>query len=370
MPTTKTRAPKSAFQAPPEGGSLLVHRKGAVAPAEDEKGYADTRYVEYINSERTVAVVSQYRGYAVVAKTDLTAEQVLDAESYTMTNEGYAETRAQGVWVIVKDDLGNKTGARRTADALLTQIQDVQNPVVVSLDGKYAPALTIARTKWEGEHDYYAEGKRRTALFDIAKDAGVDIDLLDLAVKEDRLVWSTAPMAPKSVIVVVEETVSGVLSERLVDEIVLASGEVEGLGRIKHTGSVGEYLLVRRERQMKYAVKEIVDRKERLVKALQDLQGRTERLLEEVAKGDVVGRGFHDSLNLARETETAQAAASAYAAAVVNADLPGEFSLSLRNGTFADDEDRYGGTWAETRKALEALAALNGMSLKDDGSLY
>lgn len=367
MPATKTRT-RSPFQAA-NFGSILVHRTGAaVAPSEADN--VSTCYVEYANAEQTIVVMSDYRDYSIAVRTDLTVDQVLSTESY-LRQEGYENTLARGVWIVVQDRIGSKTRARAAAEVFLTEVQDVEHPVVVTLDGKHGPALTIALQEAEKQaarYGYRTEDRdnsaRREALRDLAKEAKVNVALLALAVKEDRLIWSTPPVAPKQVMVVVNETETGVLSERLVDEIVLATGEVEGLGRIVHQGSVGEHLLARRGRHQAYAVREILERREALGKALQEIKARADRLLEELADGGLPGRGFHDTLNLGREVEQAQSAATSYAAAVVNADLPEAYNLRLRKGEFHDEEERYGSVYADTRRALEALSALNGLDIK------
>lgn len=364
---TKTRSP---FQAPAESiTSLAVLTDSTLAP-EEKVGYVDSRYVEYINGEGTIAVIGGggYRSssYVLAVKTTLAPEDVYDPESYLFTNDGYTKTRAQGVWFALNRGAGAKTAARKLAEDLLAKVCDVSDPLRVEIDGKFAPALTIARAKWEAESDYRRDEARYSALAEIATQARVSQTLLALAVKEDRLIWSTPPVAPKQVLVTVLETVSGNLTERMVDEIVLATREVEGLGRIVHQGGVSEFLVVRRTRQQKWAVREILQNRENVTKTLNDVRSRVDTLLASLDKGETLGRGMYDTLRLADDMEKAQAAASAYAAAVVSADLPGDYALSLRKGEFLDEDRRYGYLGADVRRALEALAALNGMPLGDN----
>lgn len=366
---TKTRT-RSPFQAADDFGQVLVTRS-AIAPAEDDKGYADTRYTEFVNAERTIAVISNYRDYNLALRTTLTPEQVLDAESQYLTQDGYADTRARGVWVLIDtgrySGISSKTAARKQAEALLAQIQDVNDPTTVSLDGKFGPALTIALKKVEQASEYRQDEERTSAVGDIAKEAGVNALLLAQAIKEDRLVWSTPPVAPAQVLVVVKDSTTGVLSERLVDEIVLATQEVEGLGRIVHKGNVTEYLLVRRERQQKASISAILTAREAVNERLNNVKQRTETLLEEVANGQRVGSGFRDHLRLAEEVEYAQNAATIYNAAILASDLPQAFLEALLRDEYSEDKDeRYRYVNSDIRSACKALAALNGMSLDRD----
>lgn len=378
MATTKTK-PRSPMQAPPaENGDMAIyvlHRSSPSTAPEEKVAYLSRSYVEFLNAERTVAVVGNYSSYDVVLKTDLALADVLDADSDEMTRQDqpdsnyYARLRANGVWFPALTDISSKTRAREAAAAMLAEIQDVEHPLNVALDGTFAPALTIALKKVDAEPDYRRDDKRVYALADIAQKAKVNQRLLALAIKEDRLVWATPPVAPKQVMVVVEEDATGVLTERLVDEIVLADGQVEGLGRIVHQGSVTEHLLKRRERLQRNSVAEIIRMRAEVEERLQGISDRAVNLLADLNKGQVIGRGFHDTLRLGDDVERAQQAATAYAAAVQSADLPQAFLESLIKGEFIEDST-YGWERKHSRKALEALSALNGMPLRDADGYY
>lgn len=378
MATTKTK-PRSPMQAPPaENGDMAIyvlHRSSPSTAPEEKVAYLSRSYVEFLNAERTVAVVGNYSSYDVVLKTDLALADVLDADSDEMTRQDqpdsnyYARLRANGVWFPALTDISSKTRAREAAAAMLAEIQDVEHPLNVALDGTFAPALTIALKKVDAEPDYRRDDKRVYALADIAQKAKVNQRLLALAIKEDRLVWATPPVAPKQVMVVVEEDATGVLTERLVDEIVLADRQVEGLGRIVHQGSITEHLLKARERHQRNAVTEIIRLRAEVEERLQGISDRAVNLLADLNKGQVIGRGFHDTLRLGDDVERAQQAATAYAAAVQSADLPQAFLESLIKGEFIEDST-YGWERKHSRKALEALSALNGMPLRDADGYY
>lgn len=364
MTATKTRKPRSPFQADDAFGAILVNRKGARVLTAADKGYIDTRYVEYINAERTIAVVGYSRDYAVVAKTDLAPTDVLDVDNYYL-GEGYEEIRARGVWAPVASGIGSKTHARTVAEYVLAGVQDVEHPFAVALDGKHAPALTIASQQWANE-TWRQDDARHRALADLATETGIYPSILVLAVKEDRLTWSTPPVAPKQVLVTVYETETANLSERMVDEVVLATREVVGLGRIVHEGGVSEFLVLKRQRDQRNAVRAILTARHEVTEALASVQQRTEALLASLAKGEHLGRGFRDGIRLAEEAERAQSAASNYTAAILRSDLPEAFLGALMRDEYSDQDAHYRYVEQDIRAATKALAALTGMEIETD----
>jgi hypothetical protein len=364
MSATKTKT-RSPLQPVEDFGSVLVVTGSTLAP-ENAYSHGDTRYVEFVNAERTVAVVSNNgSGYAVAVKTDLAVEQVLDPGSYVMTHDGYANTRANGIWYLIKDSGDrSKVRTRTSAEALLAKIQDVEHPLNVSLDGSFAPALAIVQNKVATEPDWRQSEALYRGLFDLEKVVGVDRDLLFLAVKEDRLTWSTPPVAPKQYLVVVHDEQTGTLTERVVDEVVKATGYVAEGQRIVHEGSVAEFLLVRRDRKMVWAIREIHDARSSLDKALASVTAKVESMQEDLNKGSLVTqRGFAGKIHLADAVEEAQAAATRLTDLVNAADLPWTFKERLIAGEFKQT-GRYTSGRYDDDAAAEALAALNGMDLK------
>lgn len=365
---TATRI-RSTFQPPAEDQVqtfyALSRGEATTGPAEPQS-YASREHVEFINAEQTVAVVSGYsRGsYKIFVRTPLALTDYFAADADALTDEAsyYATLRNNGLWFEVLPYAGtNKTEARKRAEVFLADLQDVSNPLAVSLDGKFAPALTIALTKVNTERDYRRDEARVHALTSLARQAGVDVNLLALAIKEDRLTWSTPQVAPQRVVVVVKETETGNLTERVVDEVTLATGEVPDLGRIVHEGGVPDYLLKQRAFHQRRSVEAILRERENVTKALKDVQARAERLLADLAKGETLTRGFFDTVSLADDVEKVQAAATAYSVEVSHADLPQGYLGALLRDDFADTE---GGSsrWlaSDVRVALTALSALNG----------
>lgn len=365
--STKTRT-RSPLQAADDFTAVFtLHRSHATTgpDAEEEKSsYINRESVEYVNAERTIAVSSGYRSYDVLVRTDTALTDVVteDSDALTSEQEYFADLRERGVWFPLFTGISSKTAARQRAERLLRQVQDVARPLHVALDGKFAPALTIALKEVEAERDYRKDDTRERAVHKIAEEIGVHPAILALAIKEERLEWATPPVAPRQVMVVVRESATANLVERLVDEIVLATREVEGVGRIVHEGSVSEFLLRQRTLGQQQSVSAILRNREALQKALRDVQSRAQRLLDDLDKGEVIGRGFYDTVRLADDAEKVQAAASAYALEVQHADLPGDYAVALRQNAFADPEDAR---WVESqiRESIKALAALNGMEL-------
>lgn len=366
MTKARTRSP---FQATDDFPTVYtVHRSMATtgpASEEEKSSYLNREHIEYVNAERTIAVSSGYRNYDVLVRTDLAISDVVtaDAEVLVSEEEYYADLRERGVWFPLFTGIGSKTAARQRAERLLGEVQDVARPLHVALDGKYAPALTIALKEVDNEREWRRDDSRVSAVRALAEEAKINPLILALAIKEERLEWATPPVAPKQVMVVVRESESGNLSERLVDEIVLATHEVEGLGRIVHEGSVSQYLLHLRTFQQQRSVEAILRTREQAEEALQKVQSRATDLLESLAKGQVIGRGFHDTLRLSEYAEQAQSAASAYAAEVAHADLPHAFLEGLCQNAYADTDTKYRYLHSDVRSSLEALAALNGMEI-------
>lgn len=366
--STKART-RSPFQAPPSDGISAVytlHRSEPTTGPEEKTSYLNREYIEYINAEGTIAVTRGYSSYDVIVKTDLSVADVVEADAEILTSEEayYADLRERGVWYEVLSGIKAKTRAREHAEVLLQGVQDVQHPLHVALDGRFAPALTIALKTLDAEREFRRDDERLRAVGKIAQEAGVHPLLLALAVKENRLEWATPPVAPKQVMVVVKEDATGNLTERLVDEIVLAERHVEGLGRIVFEGGVPAYLLHRRSLQQQQSVSAILTAREKVEETLESLKQRVERLQKEVAEGQVIGRGFYDTLRLAEDTEKAQQAATAYATEVSNADLPAAFLAGLLKNEYGEGEGRtYRYVQSDIRESIKALAAINGMPI-------
>lgn len=349
---TSTRSPLQPLPSTSPSRGLLYYTHLDNAAEHQVAGF-----IEYISADASIAVVGKHygSGYLVVVK-DPTVTPSKEYQDYAAKYPSWTTTVDRGVYRDIQVSATSKTAARTLAEGVLVKIQDTDNPLAVSLDGQHGPAFDIATQTQAGKDQFWRDRDIQSTYASIAVAAGVHPVLLALAIKENRLTWSTPKVAPARFLVVVEENATANLVERLVDEVQYSTSAVED-GQILAKGTISEYLLVKRYRRQVASIRHILDARDALQRALQEVQSTSGAHLESLAQGRGLVGGLRDDLSLGRLVEQANVAAATYRQVLVSNDLPEAFLERLTTGEFTEDT---GSRHSDDYAARRAFAALTG----------